>query len=131
MTTNKPFHAYLSSRAPLNIVLVLCLGLYLSPGWSADNEKVDVPPPPPIPEESQYVDKPVDDPEAIEPEIRIVPKSDGRYEEYRIRGRLYKIKVTPKKGKPYYLIDSTGQGQFEHSDLEPKLTIPMWVIKEF
>lgn len=131
MTASNLICSFPSSRAPARILLMLCLGLYINPGWSADNEKAEIPPPPPIPEESRYVDKPVDDPEAIEPEIRIVPKSDGRYEEYRIRGRLYKIKVTPKKGKPYYLIDPTGQGQFERSDLEPKLAVPMWVIKEF
>lgn len=93
---------------------------------AADN-KADAPPPPPIPESSQYID----DPEAIEPEVRIVPKQDGTYEEYRIRGRLYKIKVTPKNGKPYYLIDPNGEGNFQRTDIEPSIAIPMWIIKEF
>jgi hypothetical protein len=52
-------------------------------------------------------------------------------EEYRLNGQLYMIKVTPKHGKPYYLIDAEGSGQFRRSDLEPAVAVPMWVIKRW
>ncbi len=106
----------------------LILLLLAAPVQAADNKnKADAPPPPPIPRSEDYVD----DPGAIEPEVRIVPKKDGTYTEYRVKGRLYKIKVTPKRGKPYYLFDPEGDGNFQRSDIEPKIAIPMWVIKEF
>jgi len=70
--------------------------------------------------------------EAIpEPEIVITTKGEDRHEEYRIGGRLYMIKVIPKRGAPYYLIDQEGQGQFVRSDLLPDIRPPMWVIKRF
>jgi phytoene dehydrogenase-like protein len=52
-------------------------------------------------------------------------------EEYRIGGRLYMVKVIPKKGPPYYLIDPNGSGVFVRSDLAPDVSPPMWVIKRF
>jgi hypothetical protein len=33
-----------------------------------------------------------------------------RVEEYRMNGVLYMVKVTPTVGPPYYLIDTTGDG---------------------
>jgi hypothetical protein len=41
------------------------------------------------------------------------------------------ITVVPKKGKPYYLIDQEGSGQFRRSDFESRISIPTWVIKRF
>ena len=40
------------------------------------------------------------------------------------------IKVTPKKGLPYFLIDSDGDGNLEtrHNDLDPGIAIPSWVL---
>jgi len=53
-------------------------------------------------------------------------------EEYRIRGRLYMLKITPRVGRPYYLIDPRGDGNFVHHDMiESGFHPPMWVIKEF
>lgn len=66
-----------------------------------------------------------------EPEVTITTKGTEIHEEYRLNGRLYMIKVVPKKGKPYYLIDKEGSGQFRRSDFETSITIPTWVIKRF
>lgn len=66
-----------------------------------------------------------------EPEVTITTHGTDRYEEYRVRGQLYMIKVTPAHGKPYYLIDNEGSGQFTRSDLAPNIKVPMWVIKRF
>jgi len=66
------------------------------------------------------------------PPVTIKPSSQGRVVEYRANGRLYMLKVIPKVGKPYYLIDSKGDGQFARQDsLDSGMRPPMWVIKEF
>ena len=64
------------------------------------------------------------------PDIRILTDKHSTIEEYRSHGRLYMIKITPKKGRPYYLIDADGDGDMEtrRNDLSPNLMIPSWVI---
>ncbi len=67
------------------------------------------------------------------PDIRIIQKGNAKLEEYRLHGKLYMIKVIPHKGRPYYLVDHTGRGEFERfSDIDgQKLKVPQWVILEF
>lgn len=66
------------------------------------------------------------------PPVTIKPSSQGRVVEYRANGRLYMLKVIPRVGKPYYLVDQKGDGQFARQDsLDSGLRPPMWVIKEF
>lgn len=65
-------------------------------------------------------------------EVTITKKQDTTIEEYRVGGRLYMIKVTPKHGKPYYLIDQQGDGRFvRRSPSTFMISPPMWVIKKF
>jgi hypothetical protein len=67
-----------------------------------------------------------------EPQITIQQRSEGKVEEYRIRGKLYMMKITPKIGKPYYLIDQRGDGNFiRQGSLDSGLRPPMWVIKQW
>ncbi|MGL4603602.1 MAG: DUF2782 domain-containing protein [Iodobacter sp.] len=83
--------------------------------------------PPPLPEKESEA-------KVVEtPEVRVIEKSDASIAEYRIRGKLYMVKVTPKIGKPYYLIDKEGQGRFDRSDDlgGSNLSVPRWVIFEF
>ncbi|QNM97080.1 DUF2782 domain-containing protein [Chitinimonas koreensis] len=84
-----------------------------------------VPPPPPIPPAS------ADDPAVGEPEVTIVQKEDATVTEYRMAGRLYMVKVTPKVGPEYYLVDDDGTGQMVRRDGQRPLRPPMWVIKRF
>ncbi|MBI5329058.1 MAG: DUF2782 domain-containing protein [Betaproteobacteria bacterium] len=68
----------------------------------------------------------------LEPQITIRRKDDSRIEEFRIKGRLYMIKITPAHGKPYFLIDHKGDGQMtRHDDVTPTLSVPLWVIHTF
>ena len=91
-----------------------------------------VPAPPPPPENYNPPAAPeLPDAGQPEPEVTITTKGTEIHEEYRLNGRLYMIKVTPKKGKPYYLIDQEGSGQFHRSDFESRIAIPTWVIKRF
>lgn len=67
-----------------------------------------------------------------EPQIIIRNKGTYQEEEYRLHGKLYMVKVTPPKGKPYFLIDNIGDGKFVRYDGPAiPLVVPMWVIKTF
>jgi len=84
----------------------------------------DAPPPPkPGKHEGQ---------EEIEPEVVIIQREDKKIEEYRVNGRLYMIKVTPKNAPPYFLLDKDGDGTMEThgsaTDLQPDIMIPRWVL---
>ncbi len=68
--------------------------------------------------------------QAMEPEVVITPRDQGRVREYRNNGQLYMIEVIPTKGAPYYLIDSDGDGQLEsrQNQLGPDFVIPSWSV---
>jgi hypothetical protein len=67
-----------------------------------------------------------------EPQVTIIKKKEQTVEEYRMGGKLYMIKVTPKVGKPYYLIDSRGDGKFSRQEnLDSGVRPPSWVIHRF
>ena len=65
-----------------------------------------------------------------QPEVTIIRRSDGTIEEYRVNGRLYMVKVIPRLGVPYFLVDSDGNGDLEtrYNDLDSSLLLPGWVI---
>lgn len=69
--------------------------------------------------------------ELPEPEVTITTQDEALHEEYRIGGRVYMIKVIPHNGRPYYLIDNEGRGEFVRNDNQPGIRPPMWVIKRF
>lgn len=69
---------------------------------------------------------------AVEPQVTILKRGTDTVEEYRIGGKLYMIKVTPAKGKPYYLVDHRGDGNFARQDAyDTRTRPPMWVIHTF
>lgn len=72
---------------------------------------------------------------ALEPQITIRERSGDKIEEFRIRGRLYMIRVTPPGGTPYVLLDQKGDGQFSSPTQGPadahNVSVPMWVIGTF
>ena len=72
----------------------------------------------------------LEDGQPIEPEVTIVRKGDAVIEEYRANGRMFMVKITPKLGKPYYLLDRDGDGRMESrmSDLYADFAVPQWVI---
>ncbi len=86
----------------------------------------DLPEPPPIAKHYKRT-KPVLKTEKKPAAVR----ARGNYEEFRYMGRVYMIKITPKKGKSYYLIDEEGKGDFKRSDLEPSINPPSWILKKF
>ena len=63
-----------------------------------------------------------------DPDVTIRQDGDRTIQEYRQNGFLYAIKVTPKHGKPYFLVRADGSdGQFIRAD-QPDLLIPAWEI---
>lgn len=81
-----------------------------------------VPPPPVIPD-------PVQSGETLEPEVTIVESGKNTFYEYRIKGRLYMVKVQPVVGPPYYLLDLDGDGELDVRQDEPwNNSIPQWIL---
>lgn len=63
-----------------------------------------------------------------DPDVVIRQDGDKTIQEYRQNGFLYAIKVTPKHGKPYFLVRADGsEGNFIRSD-QPDMLIPAWEI---
>lgn len=89
---------------------------------------VEVPPPPP----KVTYDEDIEERESAEqePEVTIIRRRDATHEEYRLNGRLYMVKITPKVGKPYFFIDRDGDGLMEKRmyDRGSKIEVPQWVI---
>lgn len=67
------------------------------------------------------------DPVDAEPDVTIRQDGDKRIEEYRVNGFLYAVKVTPKKGPPYFLVRADGSDNFVRAD-KPDMLIPAWEI---
>jgi hypothetical protein len=67
-----------------------------------------------------------------EPEVTITKQTEQTVEEYRAGGRLYMIKIIPKVGAPYYLVDDRGDGKFSRQEsLDSGLRPPRWIIHKF
>ena len=110
---------------------ILLAGVMLAIPAQADSNRTDAKPAqlqplPDIPPPPGMVDL------DLEPQITIVQRGNERIEEFRVKGRLYMIKVTPPHGRPYFLIDQRGDGQMrKYDDLSPNFQVPLWVIHEF
>ena len=66
----------------------------------------------------------------IQPEVVIRKRGENTVEEYRINGRLYKVKVTPPGGAAYFLVDTDGDGLMDtrRNDLNADMVVPQWVL---
>ena len=78
-------------------------------------------PPPPAPGASNPIE---------EPQVRIPIQKGDKVEPIRKGGQVIMLKVTPKDGPTYYLIDTTGHGGWMRRDsLDDGVRVPMWPIK--
>ena len=67
-----------------------------------------------------------------EPAVTIIKQTEQTVEEFRSNGKLYMIKITPKQGVPYYLIDDQGDGKFARQEsLDSGQRVPRWIIHRF
>jgi len=83
----------------------------------------DLPPPPPM-----ITTKP-----EPEPQVTTRTEADQTVQEYRLKGKLYMMRVTPKNGPPYILMDLKGDGTFTRQEnaLDNGVRVPQWVLMEF
>jgi hypothetical protein len=102
---------------------VLLLTLLIS-GWA-----VAAPPSEQPPDLAPVPDGPPGPDDA--PAVTVRPSGQGTVEEYRSNGKLYMLKVTPRVGRPYYLVDPRGDGRFNRMDTLPNLRPPLWTVREF
>ena len=107
--------------AAASLILANCVNANEAPP-----QFVEVPPPPPaqVPDEGEEVDP------GLEPEATIIQRRDATYEEYRVNGRLFMVKVVPTVGKPYFYVDRDGDGLMESrmNDYGWDFKVPQWVI---
>jgi hypothetical protein len=81
-----------------------------------------LPEPPPLPA----------GPAADEPRVRIPVQEGDTIEPVRRGGVVVAVKVTPPGGRPYFLIDTSGNGNWMRRDsLDTGLAVPMFPIHEF
>ncbi|NOQ14315.1 MAG: DUF2782 domain-containing protein [Methyloprofundus sp.] len=93
----------------------------------AEEERSDTSGSPEVPE----MPMPVEDGEPMEADITITRRGEKTIHEYRMNGKIYKIKVIPDIGPAYYFIDPDGDGEMEEvteSDLDDELKINQWTI---
>jgi hypothetical protein len=110
-------------------LLPFLLLLFVATGHAQNTPPADLEP---LPEPAPPPPGLADD-EVGEPEVTIEQRGEDTYEEYRSNGQLYMIRVTPRSGVPYYLVDPSGSGNFARQDggLGGNVSPPMWVIKRF
>jgi len=120
----------MSHAAKTGATLVLLLGLASASLAQQRPQGLEpLPEIPPPPRMSQPADPRADD---NEPAVTIRQQDGNRIEEYRVRGRLYAIRVTPPVGRPYLLVDQTGKGVMTRmDDMGGGVRPPQWTLFEF
>ena len=86
----------------------------------------DVPPPPKLSTTTTPDD-------AETPQITIRQEGENKVEEFRTKsGKVYAIRVTPKIGKPYVLVDPDGKGTMTNAtEINGGVKPAQWTIFEF
>ncbi|SDW05117.1 DUF2782 domain-containing protein [Nitrosomonas communis] len=121
----------------IKTTLFLCALCVTLPASAQSTQKpADRPPLPELPdlasrEEPELPELGIDP--SLEPEVTIKKGKEETVEEYRINGQLYMIKVIPRIGKPFYLLNKRSPvGEPHRGDLEGYgVNVPMWEIYRF
>ncbi len=105
--------------------LFFCISMQSRAEEGVPETLADVPEPPVLPDQ-------IESGQSIEEKVRIKPGREGEVarEEYSVNGRVWKVKVIPSIGPPYYLIDTDGDGLLETrlSDIYNEVVVPQWVL---
>jgi Protein of unknown function (DUF2782) len=108
----------------MRLITTLFLGCLCGFALAAEPQTPGLQPPPQLDAGTPDAD--------LEPQVTITKHTEQTVEEYRMGGRLYMIKVIPKIGKPYYLVDDLGDGKFSRQEsLDSGVRPPRWVIHKF
>ncbi len=86
----------------------------------------DIPPPPKL----STAPAPDDD---EGPQVTIRQDGENKVEEYRTKsGKVYAVRVTPRIGKPYVLVDPDGKGTMTNAgEINGGVKAPQWTLFEF
>ena len=105
------------------MLAVLFMAVCVSAYGQARPPKLEPLPEPPPPPSGPGVE---------EPRVRIPVQEGDKIEPIRQGGRVVAVKVTPPNGKPYFIIDTTGNGNWMRRDsLDDGVRVPMFPILEF
>lgn len=91
-------------------------------------------PPPPIPPPAPSEAAPTPPPPLasdadLEPQVTIVRRENETQEVVRIGGEIKFVRVTPRTGRPYYLVPRPGGTTFIRRDsLDSGLSVPLWLL---
>lgn len=100
--------------------------LFGTPVMAEKEKDLEVPPPPPeiLEQEKDHLPP---------PEITIIKRDKMTIEEYRVNGRLRYAKITPVGGKPYYMVDTDGDGDLDtkHHDLNNPPPVQQWILHQW
>jgi hypothetical protein len=67
--------------------------------------------------------------ETVEPEITIREDERETIYEYRVRGRVYMVKIQPKMGPAYYMTDTNGDGTLDQRSNSPlNIDVNQWIL---
>ena len=71
--------------------------------------------------------------EETTPSVTIRSSESGDViEEYREGGRIYMVRITPVRGKPYYLYDDDRNGRMDRTDADKASVSPVyWTVYEW
>jgi hypothetical protein len=122
----RPFHSpfQIMATTPIRLLLLLLLSGFSLCAFAAKPVPDNLEPLPPPPAMDSSSDE--------GPEVTIIKQTEQTVEEYRVGGKLYMIKITPKIGPPYYLVDDQGDGKFARQEsLDSGFRPPRWVIHRF
>ena len=107
--------------------LVMMLLLSMVAGWSfaqAPARTEPLPQPPPLPPD-------VLGDSDVEPQVTILQNGDQMTEEVRVQGQLRYIRVTPRYGRPYYLIPQVSGNYIRRDGIDQTVSVPMWTLFSF
>lgn len=108
------------NRVTSGLLNGLKLAFLMTPCMAAEPLAEPVPEPPQLP-------RPVQNGEALEPDVTIVEREGARYHEYRINGQLQMVKVELANGVTYYLVDMNGDGVFTRQN-DPPRAFAQWPL---
>ncbi|SDY02737.1 DUF2782 domain-containing protein [Nitrosomonas sp. Nm33] len=122
---------------PIKTTLFLCAICFTLPVSAQSTRKpADQPPLPELPDLAPHNGPELPDlgiDSSLEPQVTIKEGKEATVEEYRVNGQLYMIKVIPRIGKPFYLLNKRSPvGEPHRGDLEGYgVNVPMWEIYRF
>lgn len=120
----------------IKTTLFLCAIWYTLSVSAQSNEKPkDLQPLPELPDLAPHEEPQLPDlgDSSLEPQVTIIKGKEETVEEYRVNGQLYMIKVIPRIGKPFYLLNKRSPvGEPHRGDLEGYgVNVPMWELYRF